>query len=503
MGFLENLSMGFTVALTPWNLFYAAVGAILGTAIGVLPGLGPATTIALLLPVTFKMETVSAIIMLAGILYGAMYGGSTTSILLNIPGEAASVVTCIDGYQMARQGRAGPALGMAALGSFFAGSLSVFGMSIIASPLAAFALRFGYPEYASLLVLGLLVAAYLSEGSVLKGIAMGALGLMLGSLGTDPIYGLERYTAGLDRLRDGLNFVIVAMGLFGITEVLSNLEVPEVRDVFKTSLKKVLPNLEDWRRSWGPILRGSILGFIIGTLPGGGGVIGSFVSYTLEKKISKNPERFGKGAIEGVAAPESANNAACTAAFIPLLTLGVPCAPSIAMIFVALMIHGIRPGPLLLQEHPDLFWGVIASMYIGNVILLGLNLPLLGLWVRILRVPYRILAVVIVVTCVIGAYSVNNSAFDVGTMVAFGVIGYVMKKNGFPAAPLVLALVLGPLLEQNVQQSLIVSGGDLFIFVKRPISAILLSAVGILVLKSVIQWMMKQRHAREQIKDAA
>jgi putative tricarboxylic transport membrane protein len=492
MDFLVNLTQGFSVALSPWNLVFAAIGAVIGTAIGVLPGLGPPATVALLLPVTYKMEPASAIIMLAGIFYGAMYGGSTTSILLNIPGEAASVVTCLDGYQMARQGRAGPALGISAIGSFIAGTISVLGMSLVAPSLASFALKFGPPEYFSLVLLGLMMAVYLSEESIIKGLAMAALGLLLGTVGIDPVHGATRFIFGVSRLLDGFDFVVVAMGLFGISEVLINLEAPEVRDIFKTSLKGLLPTLEDWRRCWASVLRGSLLGFFIGVLPGGGAIISSFVSYAVEKRVSKHPEQFGKGAIEGVAAPESANNAASTSSFIPLLTLGIPGNATIAMIFVALMIHGIRPGPLLLQEHPNLFWGVVASMYIGNLMLLGLNLPLIGFWVRLLRVPYHFLAVVVVIICVIGAYSVKNAVFDVGTMVAFGVMGYLMRKGGFPPAPLILAMILGPILERSLQQSLISSGGDPSIFIEKPISAALLCVAAFLMLTPSLKRLWKR-----------
>jgi putative tricarboxylic transport membrane protein len=482
MGFFEHLAGGFAVALSASNLFYCAIGAILGTAIGVLPGLGPPATIALLLPVTFKMDPVSAVIMLSGIFYGAMYGGSTTSILLNIPGEAASVVTCLDGYKMARNGRAGAALGISALGSFIAGSLAVLGISILAPTLASFALKFGPPEYFCLVLLGLMMAIYLSEESVLKGLMMGLLGLLLGTIGLDPVSGSQRFTFGVSRLTDGVDFVVMVMGLFGLAEILCNLEAPENREIFKTALKGLLPTRQDWRQCWASVMRGSALGFFIGVLPGGGAIISSFAAYAVEKRLSKHPERFGNGAIEGVAAPEAANNAASTSSFIPLLTLGIPGNASIAMIFVALMIHGIRPGPLLLQEHPDLFWGVIASMYIGNIMLLGLNLPLIGFWVRMLKVPYQYLAVVVVVVCVIGAYSVNNSTWDVGMMVFFGVVGYLLRKFAFPASPFILAMILGPMLEKTLQQSLIASGGDFLTFLNRPISASLLAAASFLML---------------------
>ncbi len=492
MDFLSNLGSGFAVALTPSNLLYAMVGAILGTAVGVLPGLGTVSTIAILLPLTYKIEPVSALIMLAGIFYGAQYGGSTTSILLNIPGEASSVVTCLDGYQMARQGRAGVALGLSAIGSFFAGTIAILGLSIVAPPLADFAIKFGPPEYFSLLLLGLMMVIYLSEESILRGTIMGFFGLLLGTVGLDPVMGTERFTFGMSRLRDGLDFVVVAMGLFGISEILINFEAPETREIFKTSLKGLLPSLEDWKQCWASVVRGSLIGFFIGVLPGGGAIISSFISYAVEKRISKHPERFGKGAIQGVAAPESANNAAATSSFIPLMTLGIPGNATIAMILIALMIHGIRPGPLLLQDYPNIFWGVIASMYIGNVMLLALNLPLIGLWVQLLRVPYRYLSVVIVVVCVIGAYSLNNAVFDIGAMVLFGVFGYLIRKTGFPPAPLLLAMILEPMFERALQQSLIGSAGDPLVFIERPISATLLVIGALLMLKPVAKLLWKK-----------
>lgn len=488
MDFFANQIHGFSIALAPWNLLYAFVGAVLGTAIGVLPGLGPATTIALLLPVTYTMDATSAVILLAGVYYGAMYGGSTTSILLNIPGEASSVVTCLDGYQMARKGRAGPALGISAIGSFIAGTIAIFLMAMVAPALASFALKFGPAEYSALVLCGLLMAVYLSEESILKGLLMMMIGLLLGMVGIDPVHGEERFTFGLLRLTDGINFILVAMGLFAVSELLVNLETPAgAADVFKTSLKGILPTREDWRKCWASLLRGTSIGFLIGVLPGGGAIISSFMAYAVEKKFSKHPEEFGQGAIEGVASPEAANNAASTSSFIPLLTLGIPGNNAIAMLFVALMIHGIQPGPLLLTEHPNLFWGVIASMYIGNVMLLGLNLPLIGLWVRLLKVPYHFLAVLIVVIVMIGAYSLKNAAFDVGMIVIFGLFGYVARKNGFPFAPCVLAMILGRALEQSVQQALKISGADLMIFIERPISATLLALIVLVVLIPVFK----------------
>jgi len=398
----------------------------------------------------------------------------------------------MDGYQMARQGRAGPALGASALGSFFAGTVGLVGLVLVAPPMANFAIKFGYAETASLVVLGLMMATYLSEGSVLKGLLMSALGLLLGTVGLDPVFGVERFTFGVSPLTDGVEFIVAAMGLFGITEVLCNLERPEVRDVFKTSIKNLFPTREDWRQSWGSMIRGTIIGFFIGVLPGGGGVISAFIAYALEKRVSKHPERFGKGAMEGVIGPESANNAASSSSFIPLLTLGIPGNATTAMIFVALMIHGIRPGPLLLQEHPSLFWGVIGSMYIGNVMLLALNLPLIGIWVRLLKVPYQYLAVTVAIICTIGAYSVKNSVFDVGAMVVFGIIGYFMRKGGFPGAPLLLAMLLGRMLERTVQQALAMSGGDPVVFVERPISAGLLLVAAFVLISPVIRWLWRR-----------
>jgi len=488
MDIFNNLATGFAVALAPINLLYCFLGSFIGTAIGVLPGLGPPATIALLLPVTYGIPATSAVILLAGIFYGAMYGGSTTSILLNIPGEAASVVTCLDGYQMARQGRAGAALAISAFGSFIAGTLSIVGLMLLAPPLAAFAINYGRPAIITPLVLELLVVCYFTVGSMTKGVIMSCLGLLLGTVGLDPIMGTQRFTYGIFKLSEGFEFILVAMGLFGIGEVLVNVEQTIKAEVFETKLRGLLPNGEEWRMSAAPIARGSLLGFFIGVLPGGGAIISSFISYALEKKLSKHPERFGKGAIEGVAAPESANNSAATGSFIPLLTLGIPGNASIAMIFAALLIHGIRPGPLLVAEKPEVFWGLVASMYIGNVMLLVLNLPLIGLWVRLLRVPYPLLAPLILVFVLIGAYSVNNSAFDVGITIAFGFFGYLMRKFDFEPAPLVLAMILGPQLEASLRRSLIYSHGELGVFFERPIAAALMALALLMLVSPIFRW---------------
>ncbi len=470
MDLLQNIGLGFSSALELGRLFYCFIGVLIGTLVGVLPGLGPAAAISLLLPATFYLDPTSAIIMLAGIYYGAMYGGSTTSILVNIPGEAASVVTCLDGYQMARQGRAGPALGISAFGSFIGGTLSVLGLMILAPPLAKFAIQFGPPEYFALIFCGLSILIYLAKGSVLKAVAMALVGLFLGTIGSDFITGQLRFTFGNLTLMDGIGLVPVVMGLFGIAEVLENLEQTLQRDVFTTSYSGLLPNRKDWKVSIGPISRGSLLGFFLGILPGGGAVISSFASYALEKRVSKHPELFGKGAIEGVAAPETANNAATGGAFIPLLTLGIPCNAVMALMLGALLIHGIQPGPLLMKQNPDLFWGVVASMYIGNAMLLVLNLPLIGLWVKLLKVPYSILFPLILLFCIVGSYSLNNNYEEVIIMIVFGVFGYLMRKFDYEAAPLVFALVLSPLIENALRQSLLMSHGSFGIFFTRPVS---------------------------------
>jgi putative tricarboxylic transport membrane protein len=485
MDVLHNIILGFQVSFQPINLFYCFIGVLIGTLIGVLPGIGPVGAMAILLPATFQIPPVSSIIMLAGIYYGAMYGGSTTSILVNIPGEAVSVVTCLDGYQMARQGRAGPALGIAAFGSFIAGTLGVIGLMLLAEPLARAALRFGPPEYFSLMVLGLIILTYLAEKSLIKAIIMATIGLLLSYVGLDTVSGQVRFTFNIVDLLEGVGIIPIVMGLFGIAEILENLEVTITRSIFKTHVKGLLPKMKDWADSIWAILRGTVIGFFLGILPGGGAVLSSFVSYAVEKRVSKHPERFGKGAIEGVAAPESANNSASSAAFIPLMTLGIPSNVVMAMLFSGLLIHGLQPGPLLVKEHPDIFWGIITSMYIGNVMLLVLNLPLIGMWVQLLKVPFRFLFPMIILFCVIGVYSVNNSVFDIGLMIFFGVVGYIMRKLEYEPAPLVLAYVLGPMLEQAMRQSLRMSDGDFGIFLFRPISGICLAVSAILLILSL------------------
>jgi putative tricarboxylic transport membrane protein len=498
--YFSGLLMGFSLALTPYNLLFGFIGALLGTAVGVLPGLGPAATISLLLPLSYALgNPITSIIMLAGIYYGAMYGGSTTSILLNIPGEAASVVTCIDGYQMAKKGRAGAALGMAAIGSFIAGTAGVIGLTFVAPPLSAFALKFGPPEYFSLTILGLMLATYLSGKSILKGMMMAVLGLLLATVGMDPVTGNTRYTFGLLILEDGFDFLTLGMGLFGIGEIFSTLEGKLKAELVTTKITNLWPTLKDWGISKWSVMRGSGIGFFVGLLPGGGAVIASLLAYAVEKRVSKEPQKFGQGALEGVAAPESANNAAASASFIPMLTLGIPGNPAIAMIFAALLIQGVTPGPLLLREHPNLFWGVIASMYIGNVLLLVLNLPLVGLWVQMLKVPYSILAPVIVLICSIGVYSMKNDVSDVMLMVVFGVVGYFFRKLQFELGPLLLAFVLGRILERSLRQTLLISRGDVSIFFTRPISAAFLAVVALMILASIGMVLYKRRNANPSL----
>jgi len=495
MDIIHSIGLGFAVALQPVNLLYCFLGVFIGTLVGVLPGIGPVGAMSLLLPVTFQTTPEAAVIMLAGIYYGAMYGGSTTSILVNIPGEAASVVTCLDGYQMARQGRAGPALGMAAFGSFIAGTAAIVGLMLLAPPLSRFALKFGPAEYFSLMVLGLCILIYLAHGSMAKALLMAAFGVVLGLVGLDAITAQPRLTFGRMELVDGVGLVPIVMGLFGIAEVLLNIESVLKRNILKSSISGLLPTRQDWRDSAGPLARGSVLGFFLGILPGGGAVISSFLSYALEKRVSRHPERFGHGAIEGVAGPEAANNAAAGGAFIPLMTLGIPPNVVMAMLMGAFIIHGVQPGPLMMTQKPELFWGVIASMYIGNIMLLILNLPLIGIWVQVLRVPYRILFPLILLFCLIGVYAVSNTVFDIYIMVLFGVVGYLMKKFGYEPAPLVLAFVLGPMLENNLRKSLILSQGDFSTFVTRPLSAIALLLALALLLSPLIPRLRGKREA--------
>jgi putative tricarboxylic transport membrane protein len=485
---LSGLVTGFGVALTPTNLLFVLVGVVIGMVIGVLPGLGSAATLALLLPLTYTLEPSTAIIMMAGIYYGSMYGGTITSVLLNLPGEAASVVTTFDGYQMAKQGRAGPALGIAAMGSFVGGTVAILGLVFLAPVLASAAVRFAPPEYAALTILGLLLVSYLGTKSLAKSLVAASLGLLLATVGQDPVIGRPRFTFGVPDLFGGLEFVAIAMGLFGIGEILYNM-VNQRRSgdapVAVARVRNILPSRSDLRQSRGAITRGSLLGFVIGILPGGGGVVSSLVSYAVEKRRAKQPGRFGKGAIEGVAGPETANNASSTSSFIPLLTLGIPSNVALALVYGALVLQGITPGPGLINDHPDVFWGVVASMFIGNVILLALNMPLVGIFVRLLSIRATILAPLTVLVTMVGVYSVNNSVFDMWVALAFGLLGYLMKMTGFEPGPLVLAFVLGGLLEISFRQSLLMSNGSPTIFFTRPISAgLLLAGVALLVVSS-------------------
>ena len=493
MDVLTQLGMGFQVALQPMNLFYCFLGCLIGTMVGVLPWLGPTAAMSLLLPATFHVPPVSAVIMLAGIYYGAMYGGSTTSILVNIPGEAASVMTCLDGYRMARAGRAGAALGISAFGSFIAGTAGILALTVVAPPLVGFALHFGPPEYFSLMCLGMVILTFLSSSSMVRALMMACFGLIVGTVGQDVVSGSTRFTFGIMELMDGVGLIPVVMGLFGISEILLNLETKIDRDIFETKVKGLLPTLEDWIRCKWALVRGTVIGFFLGILPGGGAVLASFVSYAVEKKFSPRGDQFGTVMIEGVAAPESANNAAAQAAFIPLLTLGLPANVVMAMLLGALIIHGVTPGPLLLTQHSEVFWGVVASMYIGNVMLLVLNLPLIGMWVQFLRIPYPIMIPLIVLFCLVGSYTVANSVMDVFFMLVFGVIGYLMKKLRYEAQTFILAFVLGPLLEYSLKQSLIISKGSFGIFVTRPISAVCLGIGLVLLLIPLVPLIGRKR----------
>jgi putative tricarboxylic transport membrane protein len=477
---------GLMVTLTPTNMFLCLVGTLVGTLVGVLPGIGPLGAMAILIPITFKITPVGSVIMLAAIYYGSQYGGSTTSILVNIPGESSTVVTCLDGYQMARKGRAGPALGMAAFASLCAGILSTFGILIIARPLASIALKFGPPEYFGLVCLGLTLVIYLAQKSVEKAIISGFLGMIASWVGMDQVTGLSRFTFGILELNDGIGVVMVCMGLFGISEVMINVEASLKQEPIVTSIKNLFPSLQDWKDSIKPMFRGTILGFFLGILPGGGAILASFASYGIEKRLSKHPELFGTGVIAGVAGPEAANNAAAQGGFIPLLTLGIPPNAPIALVYAALLIHGVQPGPLLMQEHPDIFWGVIASMIVGNFWLIILNLPLIPLWVKVLKIPIWILFPLILLFCLIGSYSINASIIDLLLMIGFGVIGYLMRKFDYEPAPFVLAFVLGPLLENALRQSLSLSQGSFLIFMTRPIAAMCLGVALFLLLLNLV-----------------
>ncbi|MDA8125643.1 MAG: tripartite tricarboxylate transporter permease [Deltaproteobacteria bacterium] len=498
MDTLHGLFYGFSVALQPGNLSLVFAGCLLGTLIGVLPGIGPVGAISILLPLTFHMPSTGAIIMLAGIYYGAMYGGSTTSILINIPGETASVMTCLDGYQMARQGRAGPALGMTAFGSFIAGTAGLIGLIFIAEPLAKLALKFGPAEYFAIILMGFTFVTYLSQGSMVKACMMAFAGLLLSCVGLDPVGSEQRMTFGRLNLFEGIGVAPLAMGLFGVAEVFNNLKIGVDGKLLDVKIKPLFPDRRDWRQSRFAILRGTVIGFFMGILPGGGPVLATFMAYGVEKRVAKEPERLGRGAIEGVAAPESANNAAASTSFIPLLTLGIPPNVILAVLFGAFLIHGVQPGPFLIKDHPDLFWGVIGSMYIGNVMLLLLNLPLIPLWVQVLRIPDRILYPLILLFCLVGAYSINNNVFDVVVMIIFGIAGYLLKKFDYETAPLILAFVLGPMLEVNLRRALLMSKGSFSIFFTRPIALGAVGASLILVLLPAYQTFKKWKRPRQQ-----
>jgi putative tricarboxylic transport membrane protein len=493
---LPNLALGFSTAVSPANLMYCFVGVFVGTLVGVLPGVGPLAAIAMLLPATFNLPPVGALIMLAGIYYGTQYGGSTTSILVKLPGESASVVTCLDGYEMAKRGRAGPALAIAAIGSFFAGTVCTLLIALVGPPLAEIALKFGAPEYFSLMTLGLIASAVLASGSLLKAIAMIFLGLLFGIVGTDVNSGMSRFTFGMSGLADGISFVVIAMGLFGFAEILNNMEKAQdvaSRDLLTKKIDHMYPTWRDLKVSVGPILRGTAIGAFFGTLPGAGPTISAFSSYAVEKKVSKHPERFGQGEIQGVAGPESANNAAAQCAFIPTLTLGIPGSATMALMLGALTIQGIAPGPQVMTQRPELFWGLIASMWIGNGMLLILNLPLIPLWVKILQVPYRFLFPAILVFMSIGVYSVNNLDLDIYMTIFFGLMGYLFIKLKCEPAPLILAFVLGPLMEENLRRALLISRGDPTVFFTRPISAGFLIATILLLVIMILPAVRKKR----------
>ncbi|WP_457093492.1 tripartite tricarboxylate transporter permease [Microvirga sp. P5_D2] len=491
--FFSNLSLGFGVALSLQNLGLAFLGCLVGTLVGVLPGVGPIATIAMLLPITFGLDPTGALIMLAGIYYGAQYGGSTTAILVNIPGEATSVVTALDGHQMARQGRAGVALGIAAIGSFFAGTVATLVIAALGKPLTGLALLFGPTEYFSLMIMGLVFAVVLAHGSILKAVAMILVGVLLSTVGTDLETGEERMTFGLPFLADGIDFAVLAMGIFGIAEILRNLDHTETRDVVRQAIGRLLPSKDDFKQSYKPVLRGTFIGAILGILPGNGAVLGPFASYTVEKKLAKDPRRFGRGAIEGVAGPESANNAGAQTSFIPLLTLGIPPNAVMALMVGAMTIHGIIPGPQVMTKNPTLFWGMIASMWVGNLMLLIINLPMVGLWVRLLKVPYRLLFPAILMFCCIGIYSINSLPTDVMFIAFFGLVGYALIKLGFEPAPLLLGFVLGKLMEENFRRALIIARGEITTFIDHPVSAGLLIVAAIVFLLAMLPTIRKGR----------
>jgi TctA family transporter len=493
MELLDHLLLGFQTAGTLSNLFYCFIGVFLGTAIGVLPGLGPTATIAMLLPVTFVLPPVTALIMLAGIYYGSQYGGSTTSILVNLPGEAASVVTTLDGYQMAKQGRAGAALAASALGSFFAGTVATFLIAAFGPPLAAVALQFGPAEFFSLMVLGLVASVVLAQGSLLHAIGIVVLGLLLGLIGADVNSGTQRFTFGMYELADGIGFVTVAMGMFGLGEIIRNLENEAGRSVMLTKITGLWPTREELKRMVAPILRGTVIGSALGILPGSGSILGSFAAYSIEKKISKHRDEFGKGAIEGVAAPEAANNAGAQTSFIPLLTLGIPSNPVSALMVGAMIVHGIQPGPSVINEQPALFWGMIVSMWIGNLFLVVLNYPLIGMWVRMIMIPYHLLFPGILVFCAIGVFSLKNATFDIYLMALFGIVGYVFSKLGAEPAPMLLAFILGPLMEEYLRRAMLLSRGDPMVFLRRPISATLLALAALAMLSVLLPSFSKTR----------
>jgi putative tricarboxylic transport membrane protein len=493
MDILASLGQGFAVALQPVNLLSCFIGVFIGTLVGVLPGIGPVSALALLLPVTLSGTPEAGIIMMAGIYYGSMYGGSTTSILVNIPGEAASVVTCLDGHEMAKQGRAGPALGIAALSSFAAGTFAVVALMLVAPTLARVAVVFGPAEYFSLMVLGLTLLTFLSQGSMVKALLMATFGIVIGLIGADQITAQPRLTFDRLELLDGIGLVPVVMGLFGVAEILSNLEQDLKHEVIKARIGGLWPSRTDWTEATWPILRGTVLGFFLGVLPGGGAVIAAFASYALEKQVSRTPERFGKGAIEGIAGPEAANNAAAGGAFIPLLTLGIPSNVVMALLLGAFVMHGLQPGPLLILQRPDMFWGIVASMYIGNAMLLVLNMPLIGMWVQVLKLPYRVMFPLILMFCVVGVFASGNVVFDVFVMVLFGVLGYLMRKFGYEPAPLVLAFVLGPMLENNLRKALILSEGNFTFFIERPISAVCLGLAAAVLIAPLLPALARRR----------